>query len=522
MNSLHLNKTFPERLILLFMFLSIATFNCSPLPDFSNAYTRSVFPKLSPDYADVVIPPNIAPLNFVIKEPGERFVVKVFADSTKPITISGKSPIIQIPRQPWQRLLQENRGSFIYLDIYAADSAGKWVRYRRISQQIAAEPIDQFLVYRFLRPNYTVQDEITIRQRDLTGVEESIIMTTKTIDACINCHTFNHHDPDEMLLHVRWGEAAGTLFVKNQNIFKTDTRTEFNSAPGAYAAWHPQGNIVAFSINKVFQFFHAAGESRDVIDLSSDLILYRLDTQTVMTDSTIGHPSFMETYPAWSPDGDYLYFCRAPGISADFSLEKHYADVKYDLIRVAYDQFNEKWGELETILSAAEIGKSCSHIRISPDGRYLLLCLADYGNFPIFRQSSDLYMMNLEDKSLRRLEINSDRAEGYHSWSSNGRWIVFTSKRDNGVYTRLYISYVDDQYQCHKPFILPQKNPRLDETLLYAYSVPELIKKPIPFNANQFIAAALDRNKARKAKLDPRVSIPQTPPVEKSGTIDYP
>lgn len=518
----HLHKSIAERLIFLLLILLMVQFSCAPSPEISDHYIQSDLPRLSPDYADVVIPPNIAPLNFVIKEPGERFIVKLFADSTKPIAISSKSPVIRIPRGAWQTLLQENRGSFIYLDIYAADADGRWTRYRRIRQQIAVDPIDRYLVYRFLRPNYTVQDEITIRQRDLSGYEESIVMTTKTIDACINCHTFNHHDPDEMLMHIRWGKAAGTLFVRNNEIFKTDTRTEFNSSPGAYAAWHPQGDIVAFSVNKVFQFFHATGESRDVIDLSSDIILYNLDRQTVTTDSAIGHPLFMETYPTWSPDGRYLYFCRAPGISAEFSLESHYADIQYDLVRAAFDPNSESCGEPETMLSAAEIGKSCAHIRISPDGKYLLLCLADYGNFPIFRQSSDLYMMNLEDKSLRKLDINSDRAEGYHSWSSSGRWIVLTSKRDNDVYTRLYISYVDNQYQCHKPFILPQQDPRRDETLLYAYSVPELIKKPIPFKASHFISAALDKNKERKAKLDPRVNIPQNLPSDKSETVDYP
>lgn len=48
-------------------------------------------------------------------------------------------------------------------------------------------------------------------------------------------------------------------------------------------------------------------------------------------------------------------------------------------------------------------------------------------------------------------EVNSSDAESYHSWSSNSRWFVFSSRRDDGLYTRLYIAHASPDEQIGKP-----------------------------------------------------------------------
>lgn len=499
-----------------------AVFSCSD--SFQTPEFRSVnsMPRLEPDYSDTVLPPNIAPLNFVIREEGVSYAVQIHGDSTGAVFIRSKTAKIEIPLRKWRRLLNKNHGKSIHLDVFVCDAGGQWRKYQQVSCRIADEPIDRYLVYRFLRPNYTVQMEMTLRQRDLTGFDDSPIMSTKTISACINCHNFNHNNPDNMLFHIRWGAAAGMLLSQDGKIFKINTKTDFNESPGTYPSWHPNGKIIAFSVNKVSQFFHASGESRDVIDLSSDIVIYKIDSNMITSAPGLSNPSYMETFPTWSPDGRYLYFCRAPQPGADFSLQTDHQKIKYDLMRLAYNPETETWGKLDTLISTLKTGQSCSHPRISPDGAYLLFCMSDYGTFPIFRPESDLYLMTLSSGEFHRLEVNSSRAEAYHSWSSTSRWMVFTSKRDNGVYTRLYFSYLDDQGRAYKPFILPQQDPELYETLFYSYSIPELITKPVPFNARQFIRAALDPARAKKATLDPNLQPPTTEPNQQIEGADYP
>jgi IS1 family transposase len=497
--------------------------SCSGQYDISDYRSRVVLPRLEPDYSELTIPPNIAPMNFVIRETGEKFLVKIYADSAAVILLRSTSPRIVIPARPWRHLLQRSMGRAIYFDIFVYTADNGWEKYQRIVNRVAEEPIDRFLVYRFLRPNYTIQEEMTILQRNLESYSESVVMTTKTISACVNCHSFNQNDPSQMLFHIRWGGAAGTIIARDDEIAKIDTRTDFNQSPGAYPSWHPNGKTVAFSVNKVFQFFHAAGDSRDVIDLSSDLILYDIERNSVSIDAKISSPSFMETFPNWSPDGEHLYFCRAPQLQADFALDEEYRRIKYNLVRVSFDPETDQWGEIETLVSAAETNMSCSHPRISPDGNYLLFCMAEYGSFPIFHATADLYMMSLTTGEMRRLTINSKAPESYHSWSSNSRWIVFTSKRDNGVFTRLYFAYVDEAGIAHKPFILPIKDPRDYQMIFQSFSVPELIKRPIPFRTQQFINVAMDSQRGRKAQLAPDTEMLPRPDIDSTRTVtDYP
>ena len=90
----------------------------------------------------------------------------------------------------------------------------------------------------------------------------------------------------------------------------------------------------------------------------------------------------------------------------------------------------------------------------------LYTSLHDSGNFTIWHKEADLYMLDLLTSRKYPLDVfNSEEAESYHSWSGNGRWMVFSSRRIDGLYTRLFIGYVDSEGVGHKPFLLPQKDP---------------------------------------------------------------
>jgi hypothetical protein len=89
----------------------------------------------------------------------------------------------------------------------------------------------------------------------------------------------------------------------------------------------------------------------------------------------------------------------------------------------------------------------------------VLFCLSAYGHFPVYQASSDLHVLDLTTRSKRWLPINSPEAESWHCWSSNSRWVVFSSKRLDGLFARPFFSYVDKEGGFHKPFLLPQEDP---------------------------------------------------------------
>jgi Tol biopolymer transport system component len=82
------------------------------------------------------------------------------------------------------------------------------------------------------------------------------------------------------------------------------------------------------------------------------------------------------------------------------------------------------------VINADSMGKSISFPRVSPDGKYLMFTMADYGNFTIWHKEADLYVLNLSNNTYYSLtKANSKDAESYHSWSSDSRWFAFGSRR---------------------------------------------------------------------------------------------
>lgn len=461
-------------------------------------------PAISPDYSGLVIPPNIAPLNFVVKETGTAYRVRVSAGVGSPIEVAGRGPKIEIPLAPWRALLAVNPGGEVRFEVAVRDAAGRWNRFEPIRNTIAKEPIDDYLLYRMLDPVFRCWGDIRIQQRDLTSFDEWCIVWNRSSKYdCVNCHSVCRQQPDRMALQVR-GETLGArmLLARDGKVAKVSTATEFNRSPSSYLAWHPNGRIIAFAAVKVTQFFHAVGEARDVFDEASDLALYLIDTNTVTTTPAIASPDRLETYPTWSPDGRYLYFCSAPQLPME-----RYREVLYDLMRIAYDPGTGAWGESETLLAASDIHRSVTHPRVSPDGRFLLFCLCDYGNFSIYHPESDLYLMDLGNGQYRKLAVNSERSESYHSWSDNSRWIVFSSKRRDGLLTQPYLSYVDETGEAHKPFILPQKDPAFYETCLKVFNVPELSSARMDGNSRSLTQAMTTPAGATNAVLDPKVTM---------------
>ena len=285
-----------------------------------------------------------------------------------------------------------------------------------------------------------------------------------------------------MLMGIRAiNYGVSTLLINNGTISKIDAKF-------GYTSWHPSGKLAAYSSNSIPMYYHSARvEPRNTVDLNSLLSYYDVTGQLVKTAPGLSQKKRLETWPAWSADGRYLYFCSAERFWTDKDQisPDRYQEIKYDLVRISYDINKDSWGEVETVLSAEQTGLSIAMPHVSPDGRWLLFCMFDFGYFPSWQQESDLYLLNLEAAAhsgqykYRRLEINSDQSEAWQSWSSNSRWIVFSSKRDYGMFTRTYFSYVDQAGRAHKAFVMPQKDPAFYDSCLNTYTVPELVVGPI-------------------------------------------
>jgi hypothetical protein len=454
-------------------------------------------PRIRPDYAGIVIPPNIAPLNFVIDEPGMQFSVRVLGAAGEPIIVSSHDHRIQIPMRKWSNLLEANRGGTVQFHVCVQEDKWELKRFAPITNRIAKEDVDRYLVYRLLKPLYFQYENMGIYQRDVSTFEESVVLGNQSIGgACVNCHAFHPNHADRMILHTRGGDCPAMILVRDGQVSKVDTRTAFNATPGAYTAWHPNGRVAAQAVIDAMLFFHSVGENRDVFDRSSDLIVYDTEANTVTSAPGIARADRFETFPAWSPDGRHLYFSSAP--RAPF---ERFRDVRYDLMRIEYDPETGHWGKLECLLAAKDTGLSITEPRVSPDGRFVLFCMSDYGNFPVYQPSSDLYLLDIESRRYECLPVNSPRSESWHSWSSNSRWIAFASKRRDGLFARVYLSYIDEHGHAHKAVLLPQKDPTFYDGLIRTYNAPELTPYPAPATGRALARVARSSTATRKAGL---------------------
>lgn len=468
-------------------FLSLSILSCSPraVEKYADAGCE---PNISPDCRGAVIPPNIAPLNFRILQEGVAYFVTIRSEQGQAIPLFSRTGRVRIPVRPWRALLEANKGRDVCFDVYVQGNDRQWLRYQPLVNTIASEPIDSTLVFRFMKPLYNWWKDIGIYQRDLTGYDRSVVLQGRSFgEGCLNCHSFVGNDPDTMTIALR------SATYGSHTVLARDGAAEKIGAKWGYTAWHPSGKVAVYSMNKVTQFFQAGGlEVRDVVDLDSALLCYHVTEGKASVAPELADKDQLETYPSWSPDGKHLYYCSAPILWKDRSAvpPENYDKVRYDLRRISYDIETDRWGQSETVLSAEETGQSILLPRVSPDGRFLLFCMCRYGCFPVYQPSSDLYLMDLGTRQYRRLEINSEFSESWHSWSSNSRWIAFSSKRQGGLFTRTYFSYVDHEGRVHKPFVLPQEDPSYYDSLLETYSVPELITGPVPVKASRLARAS--------------------------------
>jgi len=476
----------PNPIILFLLIFS----NCSD--PWQNIHEQGRIPVIEPDYTGVTIPVNIAPMNFIIKEKGKNYRIRaVSGDGEWVIDIKSSDGIVCFPLKSWKKLLNKSRGDKLKIEILVSDRSDSAKKFEPFFMRVAEEPVDPWLVYRLINPGYYSWSGIKIMQRCLENFKEEILLDNSVLDKnCINCHSFASNSPGRFLVHIR-GSRSGTYIVDNGIITRTDPKIESMPGSATYPSWHPGGRYVVFSSNQVRQSFYAgAKKSIEVFDLASSLILYDTKGNDIMSINEDDTNNYFRTFPGWSNDGKYIYYCRA--INHNRGNNPEMADIlntHYDLVRKPFNEETRSFGMTEIIFAAAGNDKSVSFPRVSQDGKYLVFTLHDFGTFPIWHAEADLYILNLKNGEVNKMDINSTEAESYHSWSVNSRWLVFSSKRSDGRSTRPYFAYIEQDGRSGKPFILPQKDPELYNSMLESFNIPEFVTGRIDAGPRDFEAA---------------------------------
>lgn len=456
--------------------LAFLLFSCSRQVEVTKQLASK--PVIFPDYQEVTIPQDIAPLHFrVEKEDGEVVAAKFSTDGGKVVEVDADGNDICIDARDWSDLLKDANSISVQVIV---DRDGVGCAYKPFHIQVSKDPIDAYIAYRLIEPGYEKWYKMGIYQRQLSSYEQTpIIENSQTDHNCMNCHSFCQGNPKYMSFHMRGG-WSGTYVSKGKDEAFLGFEGNDSVKSLVYPSWHPSGKFIAFSTNDTHQGFHSSDRNRiEVYDEKSDIVLYDVVEyeHPIITSPLLKTEKSWETYPCFSPDGKTLYFCSADSVE----MPRRYKNVKYSICSIAFDAETKSFGtKVDTLLSAKVTGKSAIMPRISPDGKWMVVTMADYGCFPIWHHEADLYMINLQTKSLHPLTAaNSHDTESYHSWSSNGRWLLFSSRRVNGLYTMPFICHIDKNGKASKPFLLPQEDTDYYDRCLKSYNIPEFVKEKV-------------------------------------------
>lgn len=430
-----------------------------------------------PDYKEVTIPVNIAPLNFSVADSSEHCLIAKGKESQ--FQVYSDEGLFDIPRKKWEALLRENAGARIEMTI-AKRVNGEWNAYTPFHLEVVKDSIDKYIAYRLLPLSNDMWNRMGIYQRDLENYEQSVIYENSLTDYnCVNCHTFSPQNPDKLIFHMR-GLHAGTVLIDGQKITKLHTKTPETVSHFVYMAWHPNGNYLAATVCNTYQhFFINNPNALEVLDQNSDIWIYDVAKNELFSGEGLHSKDAWQVFPNFSSDGKSLYFSSTAAVD---SVERDFRQMTYSVCRIGFDPETRAFSQqVDTLYNGRLHQKSASFPKVSPDGKYLAFTLQEYGGFGVWHKDADLYMTRLSDgKTYPLTEANSDEADSYHSWSHNNHWLVFSSRRLDGLFTRPHFTYIDDEGNAHKPFLLPQKNPvKFYKDQLGTYNLPEFIQEKI-------------------------------------------
>lgn len=473
-----------------------------------------------PDYTagDIVLPVNTAPLNFMVSE--ERLpqaaMVRLEAFTAQEAENGAPAAALDVklqrkggrlecrfPVEAWHHCLQQAADGHVRLGFF--NRQGLPLETPVLRWRISADAIDPYIVYRLSAYDENPCKYLEAEERCLENFNTRPLMDNRrTGGQCFNCHASAQNNADCMSIHLR-GEGGGTLLYQQGGFRKISLPDGFPNLRLAYPAWHPSKRFIAFSSARIQVFPHTnIYKTQDLIaDTLGRLLVYDLERNRLLpapSDALAAaehNARYEVSFPVWAPDGTRIYFCRAEKLHFIDTLPtvESLARFRYHIAAMDFDTATGTFSPPYTVCTDSAC--SLSLPAIDPSGRYLVVTRLPMGSFP----SQNGGELALVDLNLRHSDglcplqdipaLASPDGEKSHQFSSNGRWMVFGSKRLNGSTAAIYISYFDRDGRFHAPFILPQEAGGFYAAQLRTFLFPVLNRTAVPFTLDEWTAAAL-------------------------------
>jgi hypothetical protein len=447
-------------------------------------------------------PPDIAPPTFrwTDRTAADIWLVGVELDAPKErIEILVRESAWSPERALWERIKGGSTHAHVRLTVAGAVAAKPRALLSRgsASFRTSTDPVEAPIFYRDVPLPFVeaVKDPSTIRWRfgSIASPEQPPVVL-EGLPVCGNCHSFSA-DGRTLGMDVDFGNDKGSYalvdvaseMVIGREQMMTWSDFEGSGAPtfGLLSQVSPDGRRVISTVEdrSVFVVTEELAYSQLFFPVRGILAVYDRQDGSLRPLPGADDPAFVQSNPTWSPDGRTVVFARAPAVelgplrNPEIALltpdeARDFTDgdriLRYDLYRVPFDE--GRGGRPGPIRGASGNDRSNYFARYSPDGRWIVFCQAD--RFMLLQPDAELFIVPAEGGEARRLDANLPGMNSWHSWSPNGRWLLFSSKGET-PYTRLYLTHIDDDGHSSPPvsldwFVAPDR----------AANIPEFVNAP--------------------------------------------
>jgi tetratricopeptide (TPR) repeat protein len=466
---------------------------------------------------ETLFPPEIVAPTFAWNDATEgvtRWALLLrFDTADEPLRFATAEPRWRPSEDQWAEIKRRSVTRDAEVAVVGVGPDGDALSSASVRIRTSTDPVGDSIFYREVPLPFleAVRDPSRIRWRfGAIDSESAPPIVLEDLPVCGNCHSFSG-DGGVLGLDVDYGNDKGgyaILPVSEQMVMSDEriitwsdyARDDGELTFGLLSQVSPDGRYVISTVKDRAVFVATPGIefSQLFFPIKGILVVYDTQTRTYAPLPGADDPEYVQSNPT-CPDGRTVVFARAKAYreariadaEAILLSEKDVPEFvedkkpfKFDLYRVPFN--GGRGGKAEPIEGASHDGRSNYFAKFSPDGKWIVFCKAD--NYMLLMPDSELHIVPSEGGEARRLRANTRLMNSWHSFSSNGRWLVFSSKAYS-PYTQLLLTHIDEDGQSTPPVVLerftgtdraaniPEFVPlrggsiaRIDERFLDAYS----------------------------------------------------